>query len=244
MKRKIFLLISVFLLLAVFLAPGCKRVSSSMNGSGKIVDQDLNIKDFTNINAKGVYNLYIRQGDNFKVTVSLDDNLFNRLQVSMERKTLKLGVEAPATFFPTTLKLTITMPQLLGLNLSGGANANITGFKSPDDFTLFLSGKGLLDGSIIASNLVFHLSEGSKVILSGSGLKLDLTSRGGSLLDMRKYDVMRAQVRLDESSEAILNVTGQFDVDLKNKSKLFFSGNPVFTNTSVTGGSTMSMIQK
>jgi hypothetical protein len=244
LKTKTLISLSVLMLLVGLLAPGCKSVSSSMNGSGKVVDQDLEIRDFTNINAKGVYNLVIQQGENYKVTASLDNNLFNRLQVSVERKTLKLGVKAPATFFPTALKVTITMPKLLSLNLSGGAKANISGFKSPDNFTLFLSGKGLLEGSIVASNLVFNLSEGSGVVLSGSGLKLELNSVGGSKLDLSKYDVMRAQVKLDEASEAIFNVSGQFDVDLKNKSKLFFSGNPIFTNTSVTGGSTMSMIQK
>ena len=81
-------------------------------------------------------------------------------------------------------------------------------------------------------------------MLSGTGLKLELNSVDGSLLDMSKLDVMRADVKLDEASEAVINVTGQIDVDLRNKSKLYFSGNPVFTNTSVTGGSTMSMIQK
>jgi hypothetical protein len=244
MKVKIIMLISLFLLIIMLLAPGCKPVSSSINGSGKIVDRDVDIDNFTNINAKGVYQLVVQQGKSFKVTVSLDDNLFNRIQLSMERKTLRLVVQAPATFFPTSLKVTVTMPQLLGLNLSGGASANISGFKSPDDFTLFLSAKGLLEGSIIAKDLIFNLSQGARVVLSGSGLKLELNSVDGSLLDMSKLDLMRAEVKLDEASEAVINVTGQIDVDLKNKSKLYFSGNPVFTNTSITGGSTMSMIQK
>ncbi|HSW57300.1 MAG TPA: hypothetical protein VLH15_02755, partial [Dehalococcoidales bacterium] len=61
---------------------------------------------------------------------------------------------------------------------------------------------------------------------------------------MNQYFVDRAHIRLDGASKATLNVSGQFDVDLRNKSRLYFSGNPVFTNTSVTGGSTMAMIQK
>jgi hypothetical protein len=157
---KLNLLISVslvLLLMALLLVPGCKRVSSSLNGSGKIVDQELDIRDFTSVKARGVYNLVIQEGPAFKVTVSLDDNLLKRLQISLERKTLNLNIEAPASFFPTSLKVTIMMPQLLGLNLSGGANASIAGFKSLEDFTLFISGKGLLEGSIEASNLIFYL---------------------------------------------------------------------------------------
>jgi hypothetical protein len=243
MKMKIIMLISLLLLITMLAAPGCKPVSSSINGSGKIVERDVEIDGFTSINAKGVYQLVVQQGKLFKVTVSLDDNLFNRIELSMERKTLKLVVKAPATFFPTALKVTVTMPQLLGLNLSGGASASISGFQSPEDFTLFLSAKGLLEGSIIAKDLIFHLSQGARVVLSGSGLKLELHSVDGSLLDMSKLDVMRADITLDEASEAVINVTGQIDVDLRNKSKLYFSGNPVFNNTSVIGGSTMSMIQ-
>jgi hypothetical protein len=244
MKFRILAAIGVILLVACLIMPGCKRVSSSLNGSGKIIDQDIKISDFTSINAKGEYSLIIQQGETYKVTVSLDDNLFKRLQVSLDHKTLQLGIEAPANFFPTALKVNITMPILLGLNFSDGAKAVVSGFKSAEDFNLTLSGKSLVEGALSANNMVFNLSDHSKVVLSGSSFKLELNSLGESVLDMSQYELMRVELKMDEGSVSKLNVSGQFDVDLKNKSQLFFSGKPIFTQTSVTGGSTMQMIQK
>jgi len=216
MKLRILASIMLILILLTVFLPGCKRASSSLNGSGKIVDQELDIPEFNSVNANGVFNLVIKQGEEFKATVSLDDNLMGRLKILVDRYTLKLSVEAPATFFPTSLKVNITMPQLLALNLAGGARAAISGFKSPDDFTLFMNEKGLLEGAITAKNLVFNLAGDSKAVLSGSALKLELNSRGASILDMHDYNVMRAQIKLDEASSATLNVSGQFDVELIN----------------------------
>ena len=39
MKMKILMLVSLLLLVTILLIPGCKPVSSSINGSGKIVEQ-------------------------------------------------------------------------------------------------------------------------------------------------------------------------------------------------------------
>jgi hypothetical protein len=245
-KRRLIIsvFISAIILAMVCILPGCAQVGSSLNGSGKIIDQPLDIKNFTSINAKGAYTLIVSQADNFKVTLSTDDNLSNRLRISLERSTLMLNIEAPATFFPTQLKITVTMPKLLGLNLSGGAKATVAGFNSQDDFSLFIADKGTLDGKLAASNFNLNLSGGSKVVLSGSAVSLDLIANNSSILDLHDIVFTQAQIRLDNASEATLMVTGQFDVGLKNKSKLVFSGNPVFINTSVTGGSTMSMVQK
>jgi hypothetical protein len=244
MKIKIAVSISLIIVLLLVCLPGCKNVTSSINGSGKVIDQDLNIRDFSTINIKGGYGVTIKKSDQYKVTVSLDDNLFKRLQISVERKTLKMGIEAPATFFPTALKVEISMPEMLGLNLSGGAKANFSGFDSRQDFSLFMTDKSILEGSLIASDLTLNLSGGAKAALAGSAIKLDLISKDGSVAEMSKFEVLQGQVRLNESSEAVLNVTGLFDVELKDKSKLYFSGRPIFTNTLVTGGSTMTMIQK
>jgi hypothetical protein len=244
MRLKILAITGLVLLVTLLALPGCAQVGSSLNGSGKIVDQPLDIKNFNAINAKGAYTLVVSQGDSFKVVLRTDDNLFNRLKIVMERSTLMLNIEAPATFFPTQLKVTVTMPKLIGLNLSGGAKATVAGFNSQDDFSLFITDKGNLDGKLSAASFNLNLSGGSKVVLSGSAKSLDLKGNNSSVLDLHEIIFAEAVVHLDNASEASLMVTGQLDVNLKNKSKLIFAGNPIFTNTSVTGGSTMSMIQK
>jgi hypothetical protein len=239
MKKILSIIILAIILILTLVLPGCARVGSSMNGSGKIVTQDLKVKEFTGINAHGPFELEISQAESFKVTLSTDENLVSRVLVSLDRKTLKLSIEAPASFFPTVLKLKIEMPQIRSLNLSGHAGVSLSGFKSNEDFTLFAAGDSTLIGSLEATIIRFNLSEASRVSLSGAAVRLELECKGGSRLDLENLALTSAQVKLTEQSEAILDIEGRFDVILNDNSKIYYLGNPLFSNTSITGDSTM-----
>lgn len=242
--KKILCLVLLLVFLAALILGGCARAGSALNGSGKIVDKVIKTKEFNTISVKGAFTIDIQQADSCSVVLSTDENLIGRIRISVERKTLKLSIEAPATFFPTKLKLAISMPSLIGLNLSGGAKSTINSFKLSDPFSLFLAEKSSLTGTLQAGSSSFHLSGASTVHLAGSGDELDLTSLEGAKANLGEFPLLRANIKLDQASEAIINVKGRFDVDLNGESKVYFLGDPIFTNTSISGGSTMSMIQK
>jgi hypothetical protein len=237
-QSRYFRIFLIIVLSLAILVPACSRVGSSMNGSGHIIDQDLKVTDFNSINVRGPFNLEIYKADSYKVTLSTDDNLINRLQISLERKSLKVRIEAPATFFPTSLKMRIAMPEITSLTLAEGVQASFLGFKSISDFTLFLSEKSVLTGDLEAIVARFHLSQSVKVSLKGSAMRLELES-SDSTLDLGDFNLITAQVKLSQASEAILNVNGRFDVVLNDASKIFYLGNPLISNTYISGGSSM-----
>jgi len=239
MKRAFSIIILIYLLVSVSILPGCHRVGSAMNGSGKIIDHNVEIDGFNSLNIEGDFKVEVSRAETFKVTLSTDDNLIHRVLISLEQKTLKIRIEAPATFFPSSLKLVITMPEIVSLNLSGDARAVLTGFKSTDDFTLFLSEHSSLHGYLEAGTVQFHVSDASQVSLKGKALMLELESSGGSKIDLEEFSLNSAAVKLDEVSEAILAVSGKFDVVLNNKSRIYYLGNPLISDTSISGGSTM-----
>lgn len=243
MKRNLCITLLVLSLAALSLA-GCARAGSALNGSGVIVDEVIKAKEFNMVSVKGAFNLEIQKADTPSVILSTDDNLISRIRISVERKTLKLSIEAPATFFPTKLKVAINMPELIGLNLSGGARSTVTGFNSTGSFSLFMDDKSSLKGSLAAGDISFHLSGSSTAVLSGGGLEMNLTLLEGSKVDLGDFLLKQAAVKLDQASEAIINVNGPLDVELNSESKVYFLGDPIISNTSISGGSTMSMIQK
>ena len=75
------------------------------------------------------------------------------------------------------------MPELTGLDLSGGSHATITGFTSTEDFDTDLSGGSHLRGDIEAGNVRFDASGGSHLTLIGSAQDLKLDGSGGSQID-------------------------------------------------------------
>jgi hypothetical protein len=239
MTRKLSWIFLIGLFTFTALLPSCTRVGSSINGSGNIIDQDLKVTDFNSVNVQGPFSLEILQDKSFKVTLSTDENLIKRVQVSLERKLLKVRIEAPATFFPTSLMIKITMPAISSLNLSAGVKANISGFNYMSNFTLFLSDGSVLNGDLGTINADFNLSKASKVDLTGSAVMLDLDCLSGSKFGSADFVITRADVNLKGSSEATLNVNGRLDIVLSEMSKVYYLGNPLISDASITGGSTM-----
>jgi hypothetical protein len=239
MRKSLSTLTILILLVTVIWLPGCARAGSALNGSGKIIDQDMKIADFSSVEVKGAFILEIIQGESAKVIIRTDDNLVNRVRVSLENKIVKIGIDAPSSFFPTSLIVKITMPQITGLNLSGGAKAILKGFKSSKEFNLLLAEGSILNGSLEAGVMDFTLSEASQVVLKGTATKLTLDCKDASKLDLGELALTSAHLKLRGASEATMNVGGEFVVLLSDASKLYYIGNPIFTNTYITGGSTM-----
>jgi hypothetical protein len=238
MKKNLSIL-AIILLFALIL-PGCTRVGSSMNGSGKIVDDDLKVEGFSSLNIKGPFEVEVIQSKDFKVTLSIDENMLSRVKVTLERKTLNLSIEAPATFFPTSLKLKVEMPALIALTLSGEASATVNGFKDVNTFTVFLSGKSILNCAVETSDFELNVSGTSEAIFKGKAHDAIVDVRGASKLEMTEFESTSAKVKMTEASEATMNVTGMIDITLAQASKFYYVGNPIFHNTDVSGGSSMA----
>jgi hypothetical protein len=239
MPRTIALIALLCLAVSSALLPGCARAGSSMNGSGKIIDQNIDISGFTGVAAQGPMVLEVAQADAFQVVLSTDDNLVNRILFKLEDETLKIAIQAPANFFPTSLKIKIGMPRIYGLNISEGSQAVFSGFKSTFNFDLNIAGGSILTGLLDAGNCTFNVAGHSQVKLKGSALSLELNAGGGSKLELTDFVLNSAQVYLKEDSEAVLNINGMMGVKLEGGSRIYYLGNPKFSNTSISSDSFM-----
>jgi len=239
MRKLYFIIIVTLLITAIALVPGCNRVASSLNGSGKIISQNVNVIDFTSVEVEGAFDVEISQAYWYGVTISTDDNLIKRVLISRENDTLRIKIQAPGSFLPTSLKVQIKMPSIERLKLTEKTEASISGFLNAPYFYLALQTGSSLKGGIEAETTHFNLSGASELSLKGRSKKLHLDCTGSSKLDLSDFMLSGANVKLKEASEAILNVNGRFDVILSDESKIYYLGNPLFSNTSISGGSIM-----
>ena len=231
--------LSVIIIFITLMLPACTRVGSSMNGSGKIKDTDLKVNGFNGVHIEGPFVLTIRKAEDFKVILSVDDNLVNRIKVSVERKILNISIEAEGNFFPTSLKLEIEMPKITTLNLSGNAKGAVEGFTGDNEFTVFLSDETALNCSVEVNTLELNVFKGSETVFKGKAKNTVVYARSLSKLDLSEFESATAQIKLTEGSVASLNITGRVDTTLEKQSKFFYVGTPTFGNTIITGGSTM-----
>jgi hypothetical protein len=236
MKKTVITIALALMLAATAWLSGC-TVGSSMNGSGKIATKDIDVTNFSSVEVEGAFLVEIQQSDNFGVSITTDDNLIGRVLVTREEKALKLSIQAAATFFPTSLKAKISMPHLYGLRLSKGAKVGIGSFKSTYNFDLFMTDGSEVDGFMDCGNVNFDLTKGSRANLKGAGLAMNLYGSGASKVNLSEFVVNSAVVNFSGGSESSINIKDKFDVILSGGSRLYYLGNPVINNASITDGS-------
>jgi hypothetical protein len=167
--------IPVLLIVAALLA-GCGVVS--ITGSGNVVTQEEAITGFDRLDVSQGFQVDVRQGDTFSVVIRVDDNLVDRLEVVKEGSTLKIGLEQIRSYSNATLQAEVTMPELVGLDLSGGSRVAVSG--SGEDISIDASGGSGADlAAFTVVNANVDASGGSQVTVNASGT-LNIDASGGS----------------------------------------------------------------
>ena len=193
---------------------------SSITGSGDTVTRTFDYQGFKEIDASYGFNVEISQGNDYSISVSVDDNVVDRLKVSKSGDTLKIDLE-PGNFELLNLNAMITMPSLYSAEFSTGARGRISGFSSTHDFNL-------------------DLSTGSWATIDGSAGDLTIDATGGSHFDLIEFIVDDVDAELSGGSFGSVYVGGTLDADITSGSHLSYYGNPELGDIHTSTGSTIT----
>jgi hypothetical protein len=231
---KIFVLIIALVILA-----GCSQIP--ITGSGNVISQEEPISDFDKVDISSSFDVDISQGKSFSVVIRVDDNLVEHLQVVKEGSTLKIGLDPNRNYTASnaTMEAAVTMPELIGLDLSGASQATITGFMSANDLSVDLSGASSLVGDIEAAKTTFDLSGGSDAKMSGSGQETTIDVAGGSQIDLSNFPVDNITVSAAGASTATVNASGKLNADASGASQIYYLGDPTLGEINSSGASSV-----
>ena len=217
-------------------ASGCVFSFASFQGSGNVITLEQDFEDFDSVRAGHGCRVTITQGDNYQVTIRVDDNIREFLKVEQTGSTLKIGLESGRSYRRINFEADIQMPDLRKLNLSGGARGQLDRFSIERDLSIGLSGGSRVEGIVEAENLELHASGGAQADLRGSAASLELSGSGGS--QMRLGDLESGSVRVDLSggSRSTVNLNGPLTGSLSGGASVHYEGNPSDIRVSKSGG--------
>ena len=255
MKKLIFAIALITILVAGTALTGCSRVLISTE-NGSLSARDYDFTDFTGIEIGHAFELEVTPSDVYKVTITAGESILKRIDVSKSGSVLKIDMDGWFFSWHSTPKVTITMPVLTWLDLSGASKGNARGFKSSEDFKLSLSGASNLDidmeagkfesdlsgasrliGYLIAESSSFDVSGASEVKLTGSGGDLVVDGSGASHFALSDFAANNADIELSGATHASLNISGRMDVSLSGASSLEYYGNPTLGRLDISGAS-------
>jgi Putative auto-transporter adhesin, head GIN domain len=109
-----------------------KAQHGPLEGSGKVLNKTFDLKDFEQVvlmDLDGKAEIQI--GNNFSISVDIDDNLIKLLSVKVNNKVLKIALEGNRNnrmyIENTNIRVKITMPKIAFIKDAGNNNLSVTG---------------------------------------------------------------------------------------------------------------------
>jgi len=209
-------------------------------GSGNLETEEYAFTNFTEVEISTAFEFEIKQSSSYNISVTADDNVMEYVQVSKDGHTLKIRLGTVTWFGHITLRVSVAMPQLRSLTVSGASRGDIYDFSSTEDLDITVSGASRVNGDITAGNVEFDISGASTIQLEGSANDMVASVSGASRLNLGGFTVNNADVDFSGASSGTVNLNGRLDADLSGASRLWYIGEPIMGDINTSGASTIS----
>src|SRR3972149_2710783 len=136
MKKGFLVIAFGLLLMFISLSAGCDVVT----GSGETTTWEMDYSDFKKLDIGSGFIVDVTWANNFRVSITTDKSLTEYLSIEQRGDALYIGLKSGYTYADAERKAVVTLPDLRGLELSGGSTGRIRGFTTAHAVSSELSG--------------------------------------------------------------------------------------------------------
>ena len=202
---------------------------------------------FDEVEVRGAVRLLLRQGAGYKVeaagrTQDLDylrlETTGDRLVVAQRTNSLLSGFN----FSSQPILVTVTVPTLQRLNLSGACQADVSGFNQ-DNLRLEATGASSARLDVHVPSLTLDLSGACAIDLRGAATELLVDGSGVCQVNGLALQAQRANVELRGMSQAKVRAATELKVDLSGSSHVRYAGSPGHIEKDLSGASSLEEVK-
>jgi hypothetical protein len=161
---------SLSLLFAAFMQPALAQKQETINGNGKLVTVDVPVQSFTALDASGIYELKLTQGNSESVKVEADENLQSYFSIHNNGGTLVIdtkGLNNKNLHVKNKMRVYVTFKNLKTIELKTVCNISSSNDLSFEELDLTNRSVGNVDLDLKATRLNLENSSVGNVNLSG-----------------------------------------------------------------------------
>ena len=219
MKRGIILSVLVFVLAGV----------TCFSRSQSDVKETRDLSGFTKVNFGVPGNLNINIGNEFKVVLEGDQSLIDNIETEISGGKLVIKKKNWRLNMNEKVFVSITMPEINGLAVSGSGKAEIMDIVKTDDISFSISGSGkLFTSDLIVSNMNCSISGSGDIVLMGDGKisRAELSISGSGSYMGETSEISSLDIRISGSGSCKCNVTESLKASVSGSGNVTYQGNP------------------
>lgn len=209
------------------------------NMSYSQITKTFEFKDFNSVEINSAFDVTITQADIYSVSVIIDENLEDNLDIELKGKELEIGLKGWNSSIKQGPKAIIQLPDLRNLELSGASEIQFNNLNL-ESLDIESSGASLIKGTITIKKLTIEASGASSIELKGKVNQVELYLSGASEFNCREFEITDEMI-FDASgaSTAKCLVNGDMYIKLEGASELSYSGEGDVVKKEVSGASTI-----
>lgn len=226
--------------LAVLLC-GCAHFdwsdSRSVKGSGNVVTETRQVRQFDQVGLSGSGHMSIMQGDHESLTIEADDNLLPLIKSDLAGSLLKIGPENVNLRPTRTIQYRLQLKSLKGLLLAGSVEAEAPSIQS-DHLRVVISGSGRIQvPKLETDDLVVQVSGSGEVHLAGRVNRQTVQISGSGNYSAGGCESQDASVNISGSGDATVWARQKLEGHVSGSGDVGYYGSPqVSTHVSGSGG--------
>lgn len=213
MIRSSRMLATISLASLCWILAGC-RLEPPIPGSGVEATESRELAPFHSINVSGAARVYVRQGDEQQVTLTVDDNLLEHIETRVSGDTL--SIRPLRNIAPTQgVTIDITTTSLRSISCAGSCELDLE--------------------SIDSRSLGIRVSGSADVSGNGSVGELDVNIAGSADVRLSEMIAERASVTIAGSGDVVLHATKALDARIAGSGSVRYAGHPPDVHRSIAG---------
>ncbi len=220
---------------------GCAMISpiNFITPAGRTTTRSFDLAGFNKLEVSHAFTVDITQADAYRVEITIDNNLLDRLDVRVSGDTLYIGLQPVTIRGSATMQAVVAMPALQSLKLSGATRGTLHGFTSRQALDVTVSSASRLTGDIVCEDARLDVSGASRIELAGAGKNVRAIVSGASTLSLDAFPAVDVDVEASGASRATVNVSGRLTATASGASTILYTGEPVAVRENVSGASTV-----
>ena len=202
----------------------------------QITTRILTVQDFNKVEFGGEFEVLVKYSPNYSLTLTGQERDLEDIRTRLIDGKLIIDFTRYRSF-RKKVQVTVTLPSLKEVLLTGVTTGRVEGFNEPDTFRAEVSGESTMQLDVNAAFLQLFASGMSFITAQGTSDRIEAEASGRSGIDAYAVPVTKATVEASGESVAKVQVVHWIIADASGKSIIYYKGNPPQENLFVSGDS-------
>lgn len=201
------------------------------------------VPTFTEIDVSSGITLSFAAGETQSVTVENAKGNFDDIKVTVSDGTLNLKRPQKLgwSFSRPRYTVTVTAPQLSGLEVSSGADAVGSGLQGPEVFVEVSSGASAEVSDIDGESVILETNSGANMIVSGVCGEVRADSSSGSDLDARNLVCIDGRAEASSGADTLIHTTQSVRAEASSGADVVVYGSPESVSEETSSGGDVTL---